>query len=64
MSKEAAVTYVQEQLREESEDQELLTLGLGDSLADVAFMNLCDFALTPGDSQLMHAVLENELEQR
>ena len=64
VSKEAAVTYVQEQLREESQDQELLTLGLGDSLADVAFMNLCDFALTPGDSQLIRAVLENELEQR
>ncbi len=64
VSKEAAVTYVLEQLREESEDQELLTLGLGDSLADVAFMNLCDFALTPGDSQFMRAVLENELEQR
>lgn len=64
VSKEAAVEYVQEQLREELEGQELLTLGLGDSLADVPFMALCDFALTPGDSQLMRALLENELEQR
>lgn len=64
VSKEAAVEYVLGQLREGSEDQELLTLGLGDSLADAPFMNLCDFALTPGDSQLMRGVLENELEQR
>ncbi len=64
VSKETAVQYVQEQLREEHEDQELLTLGLGDSLADAPFMNLCDFALTPGDSQLMRGLLENELEQR
>ena len=64
VSKEAAVEYVLEQLRDDSEDQELLTLGLGDSLADAPFMNLCDFALTPGDSQLMRGVLENELEQR
>ncbi|WP_424951631.1 hypothetical protein [Deinococcus sp.] len=64
VSKEAAVEYVLGQLREESPDQELLILGLGDSLADAPFMNLCDFALTPGDSQLMRGLLENELEQR
>ena len=64
VSKEAAVEYVLGQLRDDSDDQELLTLGLGDSLADAPFMNLCDFALTPGDSQLMRGVLENELEQR
>jgi len=64
VSKEAAAAYVLEQLREEHDGEELVTLGLGDSLADVPFMNLCDFALTPGNSQLMRAVLENELEQR
>ncbi|WP_407568661.1 hypothetical protein [Deinococcus altitudinis] len=64
VSKEAAVEYVLGQLRDELEGQELLTLGLGDSLADAPFMNLCDFALTPGDSQLMRALMENELEQR
>ncbi len=64
VSKESAVEYVLGQLRDELEGQELLTLGLGDSLADAAFMNLCDFALTPGDSQLMRALMENELEQR
>ena len=64
VSKEVAVQYVLEQLREEAPEEELLTLGLGDSLADVPFMSLCDFALTPGDSQLLRAVMENDLEQR
>jgi hydroxymethylpyrimidine pyrophosphatase-like HAD family hydrolase len=64
VSKETAVQYVLEQLQGELGDQELLTLGLGDSLADAPFMSLCDFALTPGDSQLMRGVLENDLEQR
>jgi hydroxymethylpyrimidine pyrophosphatase-like HAD family hydrolase len=64
VSKETAVQYVLEQLQGEMDDQELLTLGLGDSLADAPFMSLCDFALTPGDSQLMRGVLETEIEQR
>lgn len=64
VSKETAVQYVLEQLQDELQGQELLTLGLGDSLADAPFMGLCDFALTPGDSQLMRGVLENDLEQR
>ncbi|WP_407539785.1 hypothetical protein Q0M94_16675 [Deinococcus radiomollis] len=64
VSKEAAVEYVLGQVRDELGGQELLTLGLGDSLADAPFMGLCDFALTPGDSQLMRALLEDELEQR
>jgi hydroxymethylpyrimidine pyrophosphatase-like HAD family hydrolase len=64
VSKETAVEYVLEQVQDELGEQELLTLGLGDSLADAPFMNLCDFAITPGDSQLMRGLLENEFEQR
>ncbi|MFC4454633.1 hypothetical protein [Deinococcus sonorensis] len=66
VSKEAAVRYVLQDLQEQAdaEAETLLTLGLGDSVADVPFMALCDFALTPGQSQLMRAVQEAELEQR
>jgi hydroxymethylpyrimidine pyrophosphatase-like HAD family hydrolase len=63
VSKEAAVEYVMGQLESEN-GSAVLTLGLGDSLADAPFMALCDFALTPGQGQLMRAVLEHPLEQR
>jgi hypothetical protein len=32
----------------------LVTLGVGDSLTDLPFMRLCDFALTPRGSQIQH----------
>lgn len=41
-----------------------LSFGLGDSLADAGFMNLCDFAVTPRSGQLIRAVLEGSHEQR
>lgn len=41
-----------------------LSFGLGDSLADAGFMNLCDFAVTPRGGQLIRAVLEGSHEQR
>jgi hypothetical protein len=41
-----------------------LSFGLGDSLSDAGFMNLCDFAVTPRGGQLIRAVLEGIHEQR
>ncbi|MGI8747391.1 MAG: hypothetical protein ACR2J4_03420 [Deinococcus sp.] len=61
VSKEAAVEYVLEQLRQEAEGEgeTLLTLALGNGPGDAPFMGLCDFALTPGDSPLMQKMLES-----
>ncbi len=35
-------------------DGPLVTIGAGDSLTDLPFMRLCDFALTPRGSQIQH----------
>jgi hydroxymethylpyrimidine pyrophosphatase-like HAD family hydrolase len=37
-------------------DEPTLTFGVGDSLTDLAFMGLCDFAITPTNSQIMGAL--------
>ncbi|MDR6218370.1 hypothetical protein [Deinococcus soli (ex Cha et al. 2016)] len=52
VSKAAAVTYVREQLDPHGQ---ALTVGVGDTLSDLPFMALCDYALTPGRSQVMTA---------
>ena len=36
----------------------LVTIGAGDSLTDLPFMRICDFALTPRDSQIQHETWE------
>lgn len=50
LGKERAVRYLIQRLREAH--GEILTLGLGDSHSDGAFMAECDYQLTPRDSQL------------
>ncbi|MCB1776441.1 MAG: hypothetical protein KDI50_03290 [Candidatus Competibacteraceae bacterium] len=47
--KHAAVQRVAEELRREGP---IVTIGAGDSLTDLPFMRVCDFALTPRDSQI------------
>lgn len=55
LGKEHAVRYLIERL---SEDWgELLTVGIGDSLIDGAFMAECDYSLTPRGSQLFGETL-------
>lgn len=41
-----------------------LTLGLGDSISDLAFMSECDFALTPQRGQLLRTLAQHPLPQR
>lgn len=48
----AVAYYLDEVIREPA-----LSVGVGDSLSDAAFMARCDFALTPSRSQLLAAVL-------
>lgn len=49
--KEDAVRLV---IAELERDGPLVTIGAGDSLTDLPFMRLCDFALTPRGSQIQH----------
>ena len=49
--KEDAVRLV---IAELERDGPLVTIGAGDSLTDLPFMRLCDFALTPKGSQIQH----------
>lgn len=41
-----------------------LTFGLGDSVSDLGFMNVCHFAVTPPQGQLMRAAVAAGLPQR
>lgn len=50
LGKEHAVRYLIDRLAREW--GELVSIGIGDSLIDGAFMAECDYALTPKDSQL------------
>ncbi|GDY08129.1 hypothetical protein LBMAG52_16150 [Planctomycetia bacterium] len=54
LGKQRAVKYVMERC---SNDESVLTLGLGDSLSDMAFLTICDFAMIPRNSQLQRALL-------
>jgi hydroxymethylpyrimidine pyrophosphatase-like HAD family hydrolase len=49
ITKRAAVEYV---LNDKRAREEWLTLGIGDSLSDLGFMDLCDFWITPRGSQI------------
>jgi HAD superfamily hydrolase (TIGR01484 family) len=58
VNKEQAVTWLLEHLQPD------LSFGCGDSIADVPFMNRCDFVISPRQSQWLRASLEAKLEQR
>ena len=55
LGKEQAVRYLIQRLT--SDWGELLTIGIGDSLIDAAFMAECDYSITPRDSQLFAATV-------
>jgi hydroxymethylpyrimidine pyrophosphatase-like HAD family hydrolase len=59
LGKEWAVRHLIERLGREW--GELLTIGIGDSLIDGAFMAECDYAITPRSSQLFEATLSRVL---
>jgi hydroxymethylpyrimidine pyrophosphatase-like HAD family hydrolase len=50
LDKSRAVAYVSDLLR--AEHGEILTLGMGDSRSDGPFLALCDYAISPRNSQL------------
>ncbi len=53
LGKAAAVAFFLERF---VGDGPILTFGIGDSLTDVGFMGLCDFAVAPAKSQIMSAL--------
>jgi hydroxymethylpyrimidine pyrophosphatase-like HAD family hydrolase len=57
VNKEQAVAWLLEHLQPD------LSFGCGDSIADVPFMNKCDFVISPQQSQWLRASLEANLEQ-
>lgn len=56
LNKSRAVNYVSDLLRADHGD--IMTLGMGDSLSDAAFMASCDYAIIPKGSQLAAAFAE------
>ncbi len=54
LNKAPAVSYIQQQL--DKEHREYLSFGIGDSLTDMGFMKLCDYFITPKNSQIMQQV--------
>jgi predicted mannosyl-3-phosphoglycerate phosphatase (HAD superfamily) len=54
LGKEKAVEHV---LDQHLAGEPRLTLGMGDSLTDAPFLNLCDYAILPCDSQLARHTL-------
>ncbi|HRZ06692.1 MAG TPA: hypothetical protein P5102_11185, partial [Candidatus Competibacteraceae bacterium] len=54
--KHDAVRRVTAELEQEGP---LVTIGAGDSLTDLPFMRICDFALTPRDSQIQRETWED-----
>ena len=58
--KAGAVKYLLEEVFPDA----ALTLGLGDSISDLAFMNVCHYALTPSRGQLLRAATACGLPQR
>lgn len=57
LSKRDAVAYLLEALRRDVPGRPVV--GVGDSLSDAGFMDLCDFAMTPTASQLWRAAVRN-----
>lgn len=51
LNKAPAVSYLQQQLKQEY--KEYLSFGMGDSLTDMPYMQLCDYFITPTNSQIM-----------
>ncbi len=49
--KEAAVRYLQEEIMKLDEND--LSIGIGDSMADFSFLTACDFAIAPSRSQII-----------
>jgi hypothetical protein len=47
--------FIEERLRRGDED--LLTIGMGDSFSDLHFMGLCDYLITPSTSQISRSIL-------
>lgn len=55
LSKRHAVRYMIDQVRADAPDTPVI--GIGDSISDVGFMDLCDFAMAPTRSQLWADVI-------
>jgi hydroxymethylpyrimidine pyrophosphatase-like HAD family hydrolase len=56
LNKRNAVAYLIEKMLAEAPDTPLI--GIGDSISDVGFMDLCDFAVAPTSSQLWKSVIK------
>jgi hydroxymethylpyrimidine pyrophosphatase-like HAD family hydrolase len=54
LNKRHAVTWLLNRARDA--DPYLPAIGVGDSLSDVGFMDLCDFAMTPTNSQVWQVI--------
>jgi len=59
--KHDAVRRVTAELEQEGP---LVTIGAGDSLTDLPFMRICDFALTPRDSQIQRETWRQSLQSK
>lgn len=57
LGKERAVEYF---LKRYAGSEPRLTLGIGDSLSDVPFLSKCDFAVAPGNSQIIRTLLTGQ----
>jgi hydroxymethylpyrimidine pyrophosphatase-like HAD family hydrolase len=58
LNKRQAVQYLIDTRLRPSAPQDLITIGMGDSLSDLDFMTLCDYCLTPRSSQIARQLLE------
>ncbi len=56
LDKRHAVLYLQERLRESSEN--IITWGMGDSLSDLGFMSCCDYSIFPTQTQISKYLAE------
>jgi hydroxymethylpyrimidine pyrophosphatase-like HAD family hydrolase len=56
LNKAPAVKFLQQEL--DKEYSEYLSVGMGDSLTDIAYMQLCDYFMTPKNSQIVRECLE------
>jgi hydroxymethylpyrimidine pyrophosphatase-like HAD family hydrolase len=63
LNKRHAVQYIIDNIRRES-DNEILTIGMGDSETDIDFMAVCDYCLTPRSCQVTRLLMEARNVQR